>query len=176
VGVALFTTPIGWFLLGVAAIAAAAFLIYKNWEPIAKFFTDLWEGVKGAFGAAIDWISAKISALTGLIANAIVKLNALQPEWLKRFTLPGAALNALASAVAPAVAPQAVPSAIAAAAAAQGQAPASGTAAAGVQQTNVGGTIRIEIDQQGRARVASLTSDNRDVDLEVYSGQMMMTP
>lgn len=197
-GTALLTTPIGWFLLGVAAIAGAVYLVYRNWEPISKFFTDLWEGVKSAFGAAVEWISekigalaelwagirtgfasvvewisGKIAALTGLISSAIVKLNELVPDWIKHGTLPGIALNTVAGAVAPGVVTQSLPSAIGPGGV-QGQ---GGTAApAGVQQANVGGTIRIEIDQHGRARVASLKSDNRDVNLEVYSGQMMVMP
>lgn len=45
----------------VAAIAGAAFLVWKHWEPIKGFFSKLWEGVRAAFSAAwkrlssIDW-------------------------------------------------------------------------------------------------------------------------
>ncbi len=156
-----FAAPIA----AVLALAAAAYLIYRNWKPISEFFTDLWAGIKSAFGAAIEWISAKISALTGLVANAIVQLNALQPEWMKRFTLPGAALNALAGAVAPAVAPQTVPGGTAAAQAGR------------AQQANIGGTLKIEIDQKGRARVTELRSENRDaLDFEVYLGPLILSP
>ncbi|PTU04075.1 hypothetical protein DBR45_03715, partial [Pseudomonas sp. HMWF031] len=42
VGVAILTTPVGWFLAAVAAIAGAAYLIYKNWDKIAGFFASLW--------------------------------------------------------------------------------------------------------------------------------------
>lgn len=34
------------FIAIAAAIAVAAYLIIKNWEPIKKFFTNLWEGIK----------------------------------------------------------------------------------------------------------------------------------
>lgn len=44
VGAALMTTPIGWFIAGVTAIAAAAILVYRNWEPIKEFFVKLWDG------------------------------------------------------------------------------------------------------------------------------------
>lgn len=37
-GVALLTTPVGWFLLAVAAIAGSAWLIYENWGEISAFF------------------------------------------------------------------------------------------------------------------------------------------
>ncbi len=164
------------FALPIAAVvglSAAAYLIYRNWEPISDFFTELWESIKSAFGSAIEWISEKIAALTGLVGGFIVKLNELTPDFIKRFTLPGIVLNAAAGALAPQPAPSAIPPRPAAPESAAGAAAALG---ANAQRTTVGGTIRIEIDQQGRARVAGLQTDNRDVDLEVYSGQMMMTP
>ncbi len=53
VGVALLTTPVGWFLISVAAIAAAAFLIYKNWDKVVVYFQEKWAGVKAAFSDGI---------------------------------------------------------------------------------------------------------------------------
>jgi TP901 family phage tail tape measure protein len=43
IGRALMANPI---VLIVAGIAAAAYLIYKHWEPIKAFFSNLWQGVK----------------------------------------------------------------------------------------------------------------------------------
>lgn len=40
VGVALLTTPFGWFVLAAGGIAAAGILIYKNWGPVKKFFEE----------------------------------------------------------------------------------------------------------------------------------------
>lgn len=42
----LIANPIGAIVM---AIAGAAFLIYKYWEPIKGFFVDLWSGIKSAF-------------------------------------------------------------------------------------------------------------------------------
>lgn len=42
----LLTNPIG---LAITALAGAAYLIYKNWEPISQFFKDRWADVKAAF-------------------------------------------------------------------------------------------------------------------------------
>lgn len=39
-------------VLAILAIAAAAFIIYKNWEPIKKFVEDLWEDITEAFETA----------------------------------------------------------------------------------------------------------------------------
>ena len=44
---ALLTNPITWV---VALIAAAAFLIFKYWKPIAAFFAGLWAGLKAGLG------------------------------------------------------------------------------------------------------------------------------
>ncbi len=44
---ALLTNPIAWVL---ALIAAAAFLIFKYWKPIAAFFSGLWAGLKAGLG------------------------------------------------------------------------------------------------------------------------------
>lgn len=48
------TNPIG---LAIAAIAGAAYLIYRYWEPIKAFFSGLWQQVKNAFGEGIGGVS-----------------------------------------------------------------------------------------------------------------------
>lgn len=53
-GLALLTTPIGWVILGVAAIAGAVYLIYKNWDGITKWFSDLWDELVKVFWYGID--------------------------------------------------------------------------------------------------------------------------
>lgn len=56
--VALMTNPIG---LIIAGIATAAYLIYKNWEPISGFFSDLWQGVKNVFAKGWEFIKTVFS-------------------------------------------------------------------------------------------------------------------
>ncbi len=67
-GVALLTTPVGWFLLAIAAIAGAAYLIYKNWGAISGFFSGVWGSVKTQAAAA--WTSIKAS-LSGLWSSSV---------------------------------------------------------------------------------------------------------
>jgi hypothetical protein len=50
---AFLTSPIFWV---VAAIAAAAFLIIKYWNPIKSFFANLWTGIKAVFWQAVDFM------------------------------------------------------------------------------------------------------------------------
>ena len=50
---AFLTSPIFWV---VAAIAAAAFLIIRYWNPIKTFFANLWTGIKAVFWQAVDFM------------------------------------------------------------------------------------------------------------------------
>lgn len=78
VGTALLTTPVGWVIGAVAAIAGAAYLIYRNWGAISEWLGGLWEGIKAAFSGGIGSIIATLVAFSpvGLVAqgvNALVK-------------------------------------------------------------------------------------------------------
>lgn len=69
-GTALLTTPVGWFLGAVMAIALAAKLIYDNWDEIAAWFAALWEKIKAALSVAWDYLKEVISwHPLALIAN-----------------------------------------------------------------------------------------------------------
>jgi phage-related protein len=56
--IALLTNPI---VLLITAIAVAAFLIWKYWEPISKFFINLWAGVAAVFTDALGWVDDFVS-------------------------------------------------------------------------------------------------------------------
>lgn len=52
----------------VMAIAAAAYLIIKNWDQVKEFFSNLWENVKNIFSSAWEAITNFLSgALQGII-------------------------------------------------------------------------------------------------------------
>lgn len=70
-GAALLTTPIGWVIAGIAAISGAALLIYKNWDAIAGFFGDLWDGVTEIFQAAWDRIKAIVDHVVSAVDTVI---------------------------------------------------------------------------------------------------------
>lgn len=155
-GLVLSLTPLGWFLGAVALLAGAVYLVYRNWEPISTFFIGMWEAVKGAFTDAFEWIANKIGAVTTFVTSAITKLDKLTPDWVKRFTLPGAVLSLAADAVSAGA--SASPSAL---------------AERGASRTDVGGVIRIEFDHDGRPRVAGMRSNNPNVDFDVDSGPLL---
>lgn len=61
------TNPI---LLAITAIAVAAYLIYKNWEPIKAFFVDLWNGVKNTFNTFTTWLESIWSKIKSSVSGA----------------------------------------------------------------------------------------------------------
>lgn len=81
IGRALLLNPIG---LAVTVIAGAAYLIYRNWEPISAWFGKVWGNVKTAFSGAWDWfrgLPGQFSRLgsdliSGLVGGITAKLGA----------------------------------------------------------------------------------------------------
>lgn len=55
---ALLSNPL---MLIIAAIAAAAYLIYSNWGSIGPWFSAIWQSVSAAAGQAWVWIKAKFN-------------------------------------------------------------------------------------------------------------------
>ena len=69
-GVALMATPVGWIIAAIAAIAVAALLIYKYWEPIKAFLGGVWDGLVEGFATVVD----ALRPLFGLLSQAIAPL------------------------------------------------------------------------------------------------------
>lgn len=50
--------PIGAVILAITALAAIAYVVYKNWSPISKFFVFLWDkGLKAPALAVAHWFA-----------------------------------------------------------------------------------------------------------------------
>lgn len=89
VGVALLTTPIGWFLLAVTAIAAAAYIIYANWDKLVPYFAGMWAEIKAGFGGGLGGIITTLANFNpvGLVYRAFAEvLNYLGFDLPTRFT------------------------------------------------------------------------------------------
>jgi hypothetical protein len=128
---ALVVTPVGWFLIAVAAISAIAYTIYKNWEPIKQWFTELWDGILEKINLVKNALSG---GLPGWIAGAMSHF----------FQVSGGPSQ-----------PSAMPQ---------------GTA----QKNQVGGTLKIQIDSDGRPSVTELRkAPGSAVDFDVYNGPVM---
>ncbi|MFB2831756.1 phage tail tape measure protein [Aeromonas jandaei] len=87
-GIAMLTTPIGWFIMGIAAIAAGAFLLYKNWDGVTKWFSDLWAQCKAP--ALAFWELLKELFSWTPIGMLIMHWNEI---WAFFDTLPAGAAN-----------------------------------------------------------------------------------
>jgi len=91
IGRLLLMNPIG---LAVTAIAGAAFLIYKYWEPIKGFFVNLWNGIIDYLTGLPDrFLNLGSAIMEGLkqgmvnhfmwIHKQMKRLGDLMPQWLK---------------------------------------------------------------------------------------------
>ncbi|GJC04146.1 phage tail tape measure protein [Aeromonas hydrophila] len=87
-GMAMLTTPVGWFIMGIAAIAGGAYLIYKNWDGITKWFSELWEKCKAPLMAWWDLLKELFSWTP--IGMLIAHWNDI---WALFDTLPDGAVN-----------------------------------------------------------------------------------
>lgn len=96
-----------WLVVGViAAIAAGAFLVWRNWDSITKALATAWEWVKGKIAGAVEAILGVLTGLWGrakaaFSAGVSLLWNSL-PAWF-RGILTGASfvVRTVASAVAP---------------------------------------------------------------------------
>lgn len=57
-GIAFMTTPIGWVVAGIAAIAAGAYLIYRNWDKIGPWFKSIWAKAKQILASFWNWVKS----------------------------------------------------------------------------------------------------------------------
>lgn len=62
--------PIGLVIAAIAALAAAAYLIIKNWGSISKFFSGVWDGIKGAFAGAGNWFKNTFEGAKNAVQGA----------------------------------------------------------------------------------------------------------
>lgn len=103
---ALTAAPIYLILLAIALLAAAAYLVYTNWEPISAFFKQLWDDTASywtkAFNDLLTWFSTlpdKFSGMGTAMVNGLLEglkstfprlakwmegLGEIMPGWLKK--------------------------------------------------------------------------------------------
>lgn len=62
-------TPIGWIVLGLAAIVAAGVALYKNWDTVKAKAGEVWNSIKTAFGGIRDSITGAFSAAKEKVAG-----------------------------------------------------------------------------------------------------------
>jgi hypothetical protein len=73
---ALSANPIGAAVLAVGALAAAAYVVYDHWKPIAAFFSDVWAKIKAVWEPAKQWFS---DLWGGILIELKTLWNAVKP-------------------------------------------------------------------------------------------------
>ena len=79
---ALLANPVTWIVIGIgAAVAGAALLIRKYWDPMAAYLGGVWEGIQEGLGPALTTIGEALAPLApvgqaiaaafGVFANAV---------------------------------------------------------------------------------------------------------
>lgn len=68
-------TPIGWIVLGLAAVVAAGVALYKNWDTVKVKAGEVWNSIKTAFGGIRDSIVNAFSAAKEKVAGFFSWLN-----------------------------------------------------------------------------------------------------
>ena len=67
--VGVITSPITLTIAAIAALAAIAFVVVKNWEPIKAFFSNLWTSITSTTSAAWEGIKAFFVQIPGAVSN-----------------------------------------------------------------------------------------------------------
>ncbi|MEI7035904.1 tape measure protein [Fulvimonas yonginensis] len=195
-GLAILTTPIGWILAGLAAVAAAGIYIYRHWEPISRwlgenlfaplmgalsavkgFFVETWDHIYKKYGKYINAIVKTWEVMNpiALIRKAIEGLMG----WLSNWNL-GEVIRDKVAAIAtylPKWLQKKLGIAdIAAAAPAAGAAPAgAATVARGAAQAARGGESRLLVDFTNLPKGVRVTSEQRGAapEMQVNQGYAM---
>lgn len=58
--VALLSNPITWVVIGVVALCAAIYLLYKNWDKVSTFLSTTWKSITEWVGKSIDSLVLKL--------------------------------------------------------------------------------------------------------------------
>lgn len=73
-GAALMATPVGWIIAGLIAVAAAAYLIYRNWDQIGPWLANMWatiqSGLANAWAGVKQWFTDLGQSITGGLSSA----------------------------------------------------------------------------------------------------------
>lgn len=142
-GFAMMMNPIGLIIAGLAALAAAAYLVVRNWDSISM-----------AIGDAADYLTQKWRTFTDWLIGRLRAIRELIPD----FMVSGVKFGASAASTVLG-APMRAGNAIGAAISGRNE------------KTEVGGVLKIQIDSSGRLRVAEV-SKRGGMDLDVDTGVM----
>ena len=111
-------------------IAAAAIWVITHWDKVKKWFSDFW-----------DWLK-----------DGIRQLNSWMPDWMRKYTLPGAAINLVAKTLGP-----------------------EKPSAAGAGKAHVSGQVDVVVHDDGRKPTVSVKRAQGGMGITAYAGHTMVT-
>lgn len=185
--------PLGLFLIAVAAVAGAAYLIYRNWDAVGPFFKKLFGNLRQVFQGILDFI---VGVFTLDFGRAWKGLGEQFEGWAGGIiTLVGGIVDAVGAI------PRAVKSVGKFFGIAGGDSdseggtggtggavsrgghgggvmvsPSMGAASVPVtsrDRVDTGGTLHVKIDQDGRARVADAKPNDARMSWDIDGGMVM---
>lgn len=68
---AFIASPIGWVVLGVAALVAAFVILWNKSAGFRDFFIGMWHGIQSVVGGVIDWIKGAWNGMTTFFSNLV---------------------------------------------------------------------------------------------------------
>jgi len=68
--VAMNANPIGIIITVIAALVAAFIYLWNNCEGFRNFFIDMWEKIKTAFGAVVEWFKGAVASIGQFFSDA----------------------------------------------------------------------------------------------------------
>lgn len=73
-GRALLTNPLTLYIGAALILAGAVYVIYRNWDSIAAWFSEKWEAVKTVFGAVWDWMTGWVGRWYNAGGNIVMSI------------------------------------------------------------------------------------------------------
>ncbi|WP_341893887.1 tape measure protein [Ferrovibrio terrae] len=70
-GMAMWATPIGWVVAGIAAIVTAAVLLYTHWDTVTAKLQQAWAIIKEAFWSLVEGIAKGVAQIADLLPKQL---------------------------------------------------------------------------------------------------------
>jgi len=70
-GMMALASPVGLIIAAIALLAAGAYLLYKNWEPVKAFFGNLWEQLRSLFSGGVAWLGGLVGRFADFGSNIV---------------------------------------------------------------------------------------------------------
>ena len=87
---AMTANPIGVIIVGIAALIAAGYALYANWDKVKQFFVTLWESPAAQLAL---FLAGPVGWLIGIVAGIIANWEQVKAWFVLLWNEPGAALD-----------------------------------------------------------------------------------